>query len=76
MRFVFLLVNCSKRGTHVTCLKGTRSHADFKCAWKGNGPELLAPIASNKNGLESNKNGLESNKNKKVMVGAIKGPLP
>jgi len=31
-------------------------NVDLRCAWKGKGPKLFTPIASNKNGQESNKN--------------------
>jgi hypothetical protein len=50
-------------------LEKKNSRANFKCAWKGNGPKLLAPITSNKNGRELNKN-LEA------MIGATKAQLP
>ncbi len=64
-----LLANCSKRGTHVVDPRGKNFHINFRCAWKGRGPELFAPIVSNKNMQESNKN-LE------VMTWVTKAQLP
>jgi hypothetical protein len=52
------------RGKHVTALRGRSPQNNFKCALKGNRPELFTPITSNKNGCETNKN-------LKVMFGVI-----
>jgi hypothetical protein len=35
---------------------GEQFHTNLKWAWKDNEPQLLTPIASNKNGWKSNKN--------------------
>ncbi len=56
MRYAPLSTNCSKGGTHVTTHWGKNFHVDLKCAQKGRGPKLLAPITSNKNKQKSNKN--------------------
>ncbi len=66
---MFFLANCSKGGTHVVDPRGKNFRINFRCAWKGRGPELLAPIASNKNMQESNKK-LE------VMTWVTKAQLP
>jgi hypothetical protein len=55
-RFIPLLENCSNECKHVATTEGKSSFDNFKCAWKGSEFELLAPIATNKNGRESNKN--------------------
>ncbi len=51
-----LSVNCIKRGIHVIMSEEKNSCANVKWAWKGNGPKLLTPIASNKNWQWSNTN--------------------
>jgi len=45
-----------KRGVHTPPLLGEQFHTNLKWAWKDNEPQLLTPIASNKNGWKSNKN--------------------
>jgi hypothetical protein len=37
-------------GTQATLFEGKSSHTNFKWAWKGKKPELLAPIAFKKKG--------------------------
>ncbi len=58
-----------KEGTYVATFKERNFHTDLKCTWKSNGPNLLTPIASNKNRQKSNKN-------LKVMTRATKAQLP
>jgi hypothetical protein len=46
---MFFSINYSKGGTNVMALKGKNFHVDLICVWKGKGPKLFTPIASNKN---------------------------
>jgi hypothetical protein len=43
------LLERAKKGTKANMSKGRSSHANFKCAKKGSGRELLALIIYNKN---------------------------
>jgi hypothetical protein len=49
-RYVLLLANYSKGGTHAATPKGEAFALISNAFWKGNGLEFLTPIASNKNG--------------------------
>jgi hypothetical protein len=55
-QFIPLLANCSNKCRHAVTIEGRNFWDNFKCTWKGNEFELLAPITTNKNGCESNKN--------------------
>jgi len=68
-RFAPFSTSCSNMDKHVIAIGGKNFQHNLMCIWKGSELELLASMASNKNGCESSKN-------LKVMINIINAQLP